>query len=100
MFSIANEKAALFVLIRALVFKGFQKCFFVYVSNEKYMFNYYLKRIKKWFFFQLHAVSRLLLGRQRQPCVKTIGSPLFAGLVTQRRALPCYQNEERKTVVF
>ena len=52
-------------------------------------------------FFQLHAVSRTQQGRQREPSVKTLRSPLSAEFWrhcvlsggTQGRALPRHQNE-------
>ena len=51
---------------------------------------------------QLHAVSRTLQGRQREPSVKTLRSPLFAVFWrhcvvsgrAQRRACPRHQSEE------
>ena len=53
-------------------------------------------------FYQLHAVFRTQQGRQRQPSVNTLRSPLSAefwrhGVLsgrTQRRALPRHQSEE------
>ena len=53
---------------------------------------------------QFHAVSRTQQGRQREPSVKTLRSPLsvefrghcvFSG-GTQRRAMPLHQSEEIK----
>ena len=51
---------------------------------------------------QLHAVSRTLQVRQREPSVKTLSTPLSAGFWrhcvlsgrTQRRACPRHQTEE------
>ena len=58
-----------------------------------------IKKIKS---NQLHAVSRTQQGRQREPSVKTLRSPLSAEFWrhcvlsgrTQRRALPQDQSEE------
>ena len=55
-------------------------------------------------FDQLHAVSPMWQGRQGQPSVKTLGSPLSAkfcrlcvlSVITQHRALPRHLSEEIK----
>ena len=62
-----------------------------------------LPRIRLFdFYIQLHAVSRTLRGRQREPSVKTLRSPLSAEFGrhyvlsgrTQRRACPRNQSDE------
>ena len=55
-----------------------------------------------FFIYQLHGVSYSLQGRQREPSVKTLRSPLSAEFWkhcvlsgrTQRRACPRHQSEE------
>ena len=69
----------------------FDRCMYF---NNQILFYYVLN--------QLHAVSRTLQGRQREPSVKTLRSPLSAEFWrhcvlsgrTQRRACPRHQSEE------
>ena len=58
-------------------------------------------------FYQFHAVSHIQQGRQREPSIKTLRSPLSAEFQRhcvlssriQRRALPRHQSEEKEILI-
>ena len=72
----------------------------------KFITYSFFSKIFKYIKYQLHTVSRTQQGRQREPSVQTLRSPLSAWFWrhcvlrgrNQRRALPRHQSEENGNI--